>query len=321
MEVIFDRSRDSRLPGSVVTIGAYDGIHLGHRLIMADLVSKAKELEVPSVVVTFDRHPASVIRPASAPLLLTDLESRLELLAGIGVDYVYLIEFDAVRATETASDFVEQVLVGSLCARRVMVGSDFHFGHNRQGNVAYLADRGAEYGFEVVGQELLRANSVDGISSDLRSEVVSSTLIRRLIAEGRVRDASLLLGRDHCLRGIVAHGDNRGGGVLGFPTANIDPPAHIAVPGDGIYAGHLRVLPDGAPVGAAISVGSRPTYYPDGGPRLVESYLIDFDGDLYGKAVEVTFRSHIRAQAAFDNSESLVRQIERDVEDIRAALG
>ncbi len=321
MEVIYDRTAGVSLGGSVVTIGAYDGIHLGHRAIMENLKGLARTYDVPSVVVTFDRHPATVVRPTSAPKLITDLESRLELLEGLGIDYVYLIEFDTVRATESAGDFVDQVLVSTLGAKAVMVGADFHFGHNREGSVEFLAKRGGELGFVVQGIELVKVGSVPFTSESLSGVAISSTLIRSLIAEGDVGQASLLLGRDHCIRGMVSAGDKRGGGSLGFPTANVEPPAQMAIPADGIYAGHLRILPERESIKAAISVGTRPTYYPQGGPRLIESYLLDFSGDLYTQAVEVTFKSFIRPQAVFSDSQALSAQIELDVLAIREALG
>ncbi len=320
MEVIYDRTEGIALGGSVVTIGAYDGIHLGHRAIMENLKNLAKTHSVPSVVVTFDRHPATVVRPTSAPKLITDLESRLELLEGLGIDYVYLIEFDAVRATESAGDFVDQVLVAALGATAVLVGSDFHFGHNREGTVEFLTERGSERGFVVHGIELVKVGSVNSITPALSGVPISSTLIRSLIAEGDVHQASVLLGRDHCIRGMVTFGDRRGGGSLGFPTANVEPPGQMAIPADGIYAGHLRILPHRESVMAAISVGTRPTFYPAGGPRLIESYLLDFSGDLYSQAVEITFKSFIRPQATFSDSRALAAQIKLDVLAIREAL-
>jgi riboflavin kinase / FMN adenylyltransferase len=295
--------------GSAVTIGAYDGVHLGHRALLGELNALAAEPGLASAVVTFDRHPAMVVRPESAPLLLTDLDQKLELLAGCGIDRTLVIPFDLERANETAEDFVAEVLVDAMGARVVVVGEDFHFGHGRKGNVALLEELGADLGFEVVGIELRG----DG-------EVVSSTRIRALVAEGRVDEAAVLLGRAHQVRGRVERGDARGGAELGFPTANVGVPREIAVPGDGVYAAWYR-RSDGTRHRACVSIGHRPTFYDEGAPRLVEAYLLDFDGDLYGESAAVDFVAHLRPQVRFDSVEALVAQMNEDVEHTRACLG
>jgi riboflavin kinase/FMN adenylyltransferase len=227
----------SRLPsvamsgaGTAVTIGAYDGVHLGHRALLADLSARAAAAGLSTVVVTFDRHPAAVVRPESAPKQLTGLEQKLELLEECGINRTLVIPFDERRAEESAEDFVKEVLVDELSARLVVVGEDFHFGHGRRGNVELLRQLGAEYGFEVVGV---------GLTGDGR-EAVSSTRIRALLAEGDVEGAARLLGRPHEVRGPVVKGDARGGPELGFPTANLAVADDIALPGDAVYAGHFR---------------------------------------------------------------------------------
>ena len=207
--------------------------------------------QLDTTVVTFDRHPATVVRPESAPLLLTDLEQKLELLAATGVDRTVVVPFDETRANETAEDFVTEVLVEALGAKLVVVGEDFHFGHGRKGNVALLTEMGARYGFEVVGL---------GLEEDKAGEAVSSTRIRRLLADGDVAGAARLLGRSHQVRGVVVHGDGRGGPELGYPTANLDVPAEVALPGEGIYACRYQRA-DGSVHGAAASVGHRPTFH------------------------------------------------------------
>lgn len=300
--------------GSAVTIGAYDGVHLGHRHLIAALRAMAGRRGLDTAVVTFDRHPATVVRPASAPALLTDLDQKLELLADAGVDRTLVVPFDEARADQTAEDFVVEVLVDALAARTVVVGEDFHFGHGRKGNVALLADMGARHGFEVVGLALER---------DASGGAVSSTRIRELLAGGDVRGAARLLGRRHQVRGVVVHGDDRGGSELGFPTANIDIPEGVALPGIGIYAcwyerGHGQVHP------AAVSVGRRPTFYAESsepGPLLVEAFLIDFEGDLYGEAARVSFVDRLREEKRFDSVDELVVAMARDVEATRMVLG
>jgi riboflavin kinase / FMN adenylyltransferase len=290
-------------PGTAVTIGAYDGVHLGHRALLADLSTRAAAAGLTTVVVTFDRHPAAVVRPESAPKQLTSLEQKLELLADAGMERTVVIPFDEARADETAEDFVQEVLVDQLGARLVVVGEDFHFGHGRKGNVEMLRRLGAEDGFEVVGV---------GLTGD-GTEPVSSTRIRALLAAGEVEEAARLLGRRHEVRGPVVRGDGRGGAELGFPTANLSLPDDIALPADGVYAGHYR-RPDGTVHRAAINVGRRPTFYEAGtAPVLVEAYLLHFGGDLYGEPAQVSFAHRLRDEQRFDSVEELVAQMREDV--------
>ena len=300
----------SRRP-CAVTIGAYDGVHTGHRLVIDRVRRVAAEQGLESAVVTFDRHPAAVVRPESAPKLLTDLDQKLELLAETGIDYVLLVHFDEERSHEPAEDFVREVLVGCLDVKAVVVGHDFHFGQGRKGNVGLLQDMGAEMGFDVTGLRLF--------SGGLDRDPISSTRIRRLLAEGAVGEAASLLGRPHQVRGTVAHGDKRGR-LLGFPTANVSVPDYIALPADGVYAGWYH-RPDGVRRPAAISLGRRPTFYTDQGLQLLECYLLDFDGDLYGEPAQVDFVAHLRDQARFESPQALIDQMGRDVATTRRVLG
>ncbi len=311
MEVITDPAACPRLPGgAVVTIGVYDGVHLGHRALISRVRTMAGELGASSAVVTFDRHPATVVRPDSAPLLLTDLEQRLELLASTGVDYTLVVRFDRERAAESAEDFVRDVLVGCLGARAVVVGHDFHFGRDRGGSVPMLQRMGAELGFDVLGINL--------VADADESEVVSSTRIRTLLATGDVAAASALLGRPHEVRGIVHHGDARGR-ELGFPTANVAVPADVLLPADGIYAGWYE-RPDGSTHATAMSLGRRPTFYTDAELSLLECYLLDFEGDLYGEAAKVRFVERLRGEEKFDSVDDLVEQMDRDITAARDLL-
>jgi riboflavin kinase/FMN adenylyltransferase len=298
------------MPGTAVTIGAYDGVHLGHRALLRDLSARAEAAGLSTVVVTFDRHPAGVVRPESAPLQLTDLEQKLELLADCGINRTLVIAFDRTRANESAEDFVEEVLVKTLDARLVVVGEDFHFGHGRKGNVALLTMLGRQYGFEVVGARL----TGDG------SEAVSSTRIRTLVAQGDVVGAATLLGRPHEVRGPVVHGDGRGGPELGFPTANLELGDDIALPADGIYAGYFT-RPDGSVHPAAISVGRRPTFYAPGTASvLVEAYLLHFEGDLYGEQSRLSFVARLRGDQKFDSVEALIAQMHQDATEAERVL-
>ncbi len=304
------------LDPSVVTIGAYDGVHLGHQAVIRQVRELAAARGLQTVVVTFDRHPAMVVRPESAPRLLCDLDQKLELLAATGVDATYVVHFDEERASETAASFVNTVLVDCLAARAVVVGEDFHFGHRRGGNVELLRAMGATAGFEVRGLELV---GVDGAPAGTAGTTVSSTEIRRLLTDGDVAGAAALLGRPHEVRGTVEPGDQRGRD-LGFPTANLTLPAEIQLPDAGIYAGWFERA-DGTALPTAISLGYRPTFYdrPAELP-LLECHLLDFAGDLYGEAVRVRFVERLRGEARFDSVEALVDQIRTDVDQTRKVL-
>jgi riboflavin kinase/FMN adenylyltransferase len=312
VQVIRDTSECPRpAEGTALAIGFFDGVHLGHRVVIGDVRRLAAELGSKSAVVTFDRHPAAVVRPDSAPKLLTDLDQRLELLAETGIDFAVVITFDEQRSLETAEDFVCRELVDCLAARAVVVGEDFHFGHGRAGDVALLRQMGAEHGFEVDGLELVASGSRHARS-------VSSTAIRAALAAGDLADANRLLGRPHEVRGIVQPGDQRGR-ELGFPTANVAVPDQVQLPADGIYAGWYE-RSDGTVHPAAISLGRRPTFYDDQPYSLLEAHLIDFDGDLYGEPAKVRFVAHLRGEQKFDSLDALVAQIGRDVEQARGLL-
>ena len=301
--------------GSAVTIGIYDGVHLGHRALLGELGLRARAAGLSTVVVTFDRHPSSVIRPGSAPALLCDLDQKLELLEASGVDRTVVVPFDNDRANETAEEFVNGVLVEGLGARLVVVGEDFRFGHGRKGDVALLEDMGAQSGFEVEGISL----QADRDGSGALGEPISSTRIRSLIAGGDVERAAVLLGRPHQVRGPVLHGDHRGGTELGFPTANVGVPEEICLPAPGIYAGYYE-RPDGSRWETAISVGRRPTFYGDDGDLLVEAFLLDFADDLYGEEARVSFVTRLRDELAFDSTAALIAQMEQDVATTRTRL-
>lgn len=302
-------------PPSVVTIGAYDGVHVGHRAVIDQVKAAAAAQDLQTVVVTFDKHPAMVVRPDSAPKLLCDLDQKLELLEAAGVDATYVVHFDEERAKETAEEFVHEVLVGCLSARQVVVGEDFHFGHKRGGDVALLQEMGETLGFTVAGIDLV---GTDGAPAG-GDAIVSSTAIRAALIDGDVRRAAAMLGRPHEVRGTVEHGDKRGR-ELGFPTANLQIPDEIQLPADGIYAGWFERA-DGTVHATAMSLGHRPTFYerPQGAP-LLECNLIDFTGDLYGEAVRVRFVERLRGEVRFDGIDPLIAQMGADVDQTRALL-
>jgi riboflavin kinase/FMN adenylyltransferase len=299
--------------GAVVTIGAYDGVHLGHQAVLRLVRELAEARGLEAALVTFDRHPAEIVRPESAPRLLTTLEQRLELLEATGsLDLSWVLSFDEARSKESAEDFVREVLVEGIGARLVVIGADFHFGHKRGGNVALLERMGAEHGFEVLGLGLV---AIDG---DTTGTPYSSTSIRELLAKGDVAEAARLLGRPHEVRGVVERGDRRGGAHLGVPTANLSVPQRICLPADGVYAGTF-LAEDEVERPAAISVGTRPTFYEDG-DVLLEAHLLDFDGDLYDQRARVRFREWIRGQERFESVDDLIAQMDDDIESTRRIL-
>lgn len=312
MQILSDAS-EAPWPGdrSVITIGAYDGVHVGHRAVIDQVRDRAAQMSAKSVVVTFDRHPASVVRPESAPKLLSDAGQRLELLASTGVDATLVVGFDDERRHESAEEFVRKVLVEVLATRAVVVGEDFHFGHRREGNVALLRQLGARFDFEVFPVELIERP--DGVG-----EPVSSTAIRRALAGGNVETAARLLGRPFEVRGTVVKGDQRGR-LLGFPTANVEVPKNICLPADGVYAGWY-IRENGAIHACAMNLGRRPTFYEHADVSLLEAHLIDFEGDLYGERAHVRFTNFLRGERKFDGIDALIAQLKQDVDHARSIL-
>jgi riboflavin kinase / FMN adenylyltransferase len=308
------------LPPTSVTIGAFDGVHRGHRVLIDRAVAEATGDLLP-VAVTFDPHPLSVIRPDMAPLLLTSMAHRLEIFADEGMGGVLVVQFTPELAAESAERFASRVLADTLNAHHVVVGRNFRFGHRAAGDVALLTELGRELGFDVTVVDLEPLDAARGATAGPDGTMaVSSTEIRALVAAGDVAGAAAALGRSHRVSGPVVHGDHRGR-ELGYPTANVDVPDTIAVPGDGVYAGRFRV--GGRPAAwrpAAISVGTNPTF--DGETRRVEAYVLDApEGyDVYGQWSDVEFVQRIRPMLRFDSVEDLVVQMADDVEQARGLL-
>lgn len=312
MQVITDLST-APWPGerTVLTIGVYDGIHLGHRAVISQVRERAKRENARSVVVTFDRHPLSIVRPEATPRLLANAEQKLELLEATGIDAVVIVPFDEAQAHESPVDFIERVLVRTLAARVVIVGSDFHFGHMRQGNVTLLREMGERHDF--VCDPVVLVPRADGVD-----EPVSSTAIRRALAGGEIDTASRMLGRAYEVRGQVVQGDQRGR-TIGFPTANVQVPQAMCMPSDGVYAG-LYTRPDGSQFATAINLGRRPTFYANQEASLLEAYLMDFSGDLYGEAASVQFLAFLRSEKQFGGIDELKAQLQHDIEHARQAV-
>ncbi len=277
-----------------VAIGTFDGVHLGHREVIAGA----------ETVITFDPHPQSVVAPGTQPRLLTTLDRKAELVASLGVEELVVIPFDGDFAARSAQDFVDHVLVERVAATHVSIGENFRFGHKAQGDAQMLA---SDARFETRTVPLLE---VDG-------EVVSSSHIRGLLAGGAVQYADELLGAPFSVDGEVQHGDKRGR-TLGFPTANLVPAPGFVVPGHGVYACRVR-LPDGTLVAAATNVGVRPQFVTGRG-ELIEAFLIDWSGDLYGEQIRIEFLRRLRGERRFDSVDALIEQMGRDVDEARSLV-
>jgi riboflavin kinase / FMN adenylyltransferase len=295
---------------TVVTVGMFDGVHLGHRALLDRVAAEAAARGVPAAAVTFDRHPLAVLRPGSEPPLLTTLDRKVELLGEAGVEVVLVLAFTPELSQVGAEAFAADVLFDGLGARAVVVGENFRFGHKAAGDPDLLADLGRPRGIEVVAVGLHAHGG----------QVVSSTRVRAELAAGDVEAAAAALGRPHAVEGVVVAGNRRGGPVLGMPTANLDLPAGIAIPADGVYAGHLTdELPEGSGArAAAVSVGTNPQFGTE--RRRVEAHVLDFDGDLYGHRVSVGFAHRLRGQAVFADVEGLAAQMRADVDQARRLL-
>jgi riboflavin kinase / FMN adenylyltransferase len=292
---------------AVVTVGMFDGVHRGHRALLDRVAAEAAARGLPAAAVTFDRHPLAVLRPGSEPPLLTTLDRKVDLLGEAGMDAVLVLAFTKELSEVGAEAFAAEVLFDTLAARAVVVGENFRFGHKAAGDPALLAELGRPRGVEVVAMPL----HADG------DQVVSSTRVRAELAAGDVAAAAASLGRPHAVEGDVVVGDRRGRAVLGIPTANLAAPAGIALPADGVYAGHLTDHADGIARPAAISVGTNPQFGTD---RRVEAHVLDFDADLYGHRVSVGFAHHLRGQATFAGVDELAAQIRADIDQARRLL-
>jgi len=303
---------------SVVTIGVFDGVHKGHQATIGHAVKRARDLGVQSVVVTFDPHPAEVVRPGSHPAVLTEPARKAELIEALGVDVLCVVPFTPDFSRLSAEAFVHDILVEHLHAALVVVGENFRFGHRAAGDVALLERLGRAFGFGVEAPPLV---ADDGT-------VFSSTYTRACVDAGDVAAAAAALGRPHRLEGVVIRGDQRGR-ELGFPTANLLCHRYAAVPADGVYAARLirpfNRTADGRAAGggsvalpAAVSIGTNPTF--SGRERRVEAYVLDFDGDLYGERLALDFVAHLREMRRYDTVEPLLAQMNEDVERARQVL-
>jgi riboflavin kinase/FMN adenylyltransferase len=294
---------------SVVTVGKFDGVHLGHRSVLDALVAAGTARGLVSTALTFDRHPLSLFAPEKCPDALVSNRQKVELLADAGVDATLMVTFDREFAALSAEEFVRGVLVDTLHAQLVLAGADFRFGAKAAGDFEMLQRLGSELGFEV--------QLIEDVQGDGAGRRTSSTWVRELLEAGKVQEAAALLGRAPAIRSTVVQGEARGR-VLGFPTANLDPDVEGFRPADGVYAAWAIV--DGERYPAAVSIGNNPTF--EGVPEhRIEAYLIDAALDLYGRELTIEFVDFVRPMNRFDSVEALIAQLSADVEQIRATLG
>lgn len=292
------------LKGSVVTIGNFDGLHLGHKALLRKVIACADTLDLFSVVFTFRPHPLKILLPAKAPALLTTYEQKLDLIENVGVDYVIEQPFDHAFANLSAESFVADALHQKLHARVIYTGPDFKFGQGGRANTDTLRQLGAPFGMEI---RVLDAKTFEGI-------IASSTQVRKLLHEGQVAAVKTFLGRTFSLTGLVVHGEARGR-TIGFPTANLDAEQE-RIPAFGVYA--CTVTFDGEEYQAVTNVGVRPTFQM--GQTTIEAHLLDFSGDLYDKKISLFFHQRLRGERSFSSLEELKHQVSKDCQQARDVL-
>ncbi len=308
MIVLEDTNRFSQLQQScVATIGKFDGVHLGHQLILDQLKQKAEQFNLPSLVMLVEPHPEEFFARSGGrcPARLTTLQEKLELLEGFGIDFAFILHFDVQMSELSAEAYVNDILVEGLGVASIIVGNDFRFGHQRHGDFSLLQQMGQAHGFEVVETAAYERNG----------KRISSTIIRELLAAGDFDLVEQLLGRPYSMKGMVEKGLQLGAD-LGFPTCNLNPHRR-RIPLHGVYACEVR-LGDRYRQ-AAVNIGYRPTVT-EAGEALLEAHILDFDEDLYGKTIEIIFRHKLRDEVKFDGLEALKRQISDDVLKVREVL-
>ena len=294
--------------GTVMSIGMFDGVHRGHQMLIAAARERAESMGLTSLIFTFPRHPLALLAPPYAPPMLSDPEHKLALIERFGAEMCLMLDFTPEFSTIEAEEFIERIVVGACQARHIVCGPDFRFGRGGRGNDAMLEELGRRLGFTVEIREPL----MEGHTA------IKSTRVRQCLIEGRIEEAHLLLGHPYLLTGLVTKGDGRGR-QIGYPTANIEPPAGRLVPGDGVYAVRIRRGQDHW--GAMMNIGTRPTFYTgDQSPRTIEAYLFDFSGDLYGEELTLSFVARVREERKFDSLDALLRQLQADQATCRALL-
>ncbi len=304
MKTFFHRESDFSLNASIVTIGNFDGVHLGHQKIINLAKEYAEKMQLPLVVVSFDPHPGKVLYPEKAPKLIKTRKQKRDLLRKMGVDYFYIVNFTPSFAKKSPEEFVDEVLIDSLGVKKIFVGFNFAFGKDRQGDLAFLKNEGIKKGFDVYAVPPV---IVDG-------EIVSSSLIRKLLENGEIRKANRFLGRHYYLEGIVIHGEQIGR-KIGFPTANIITENEL-VPRLGVYASYTKL--NGKNFPSITNIGYKPTFGSE--KIIVETFIFDFDREIYGELIEVKFVDFIRPEKKFESVDQLVNEIKANCEQCKKIL-
>jgi len=293
-----------KFPNPVLTLGNFDGVHLGHQAIFRKVVERAREIKGTSIAFTFEPHPLKVLAPERSPRLLNTFHGKMKLIESSGMQVVICADFDRQFAEQHPEDFARRILVEGIGLKEVYVGYDYAFGRGREGSIEFLKRMGGTYGFAVGVVEAVQVNGA----------VVSSSLVRDLVIDGRVDEAPRYLGRFYSIEGNVVTGESRGH-TLGFPTANIHTTNEL-IPAYGVYA--VRTLVGGRTIDGVAAIGVRPTF--GNGPVSIEVFLFDYDGNLYGKHLEVSFVKRLRGEQKFPDADALVKQMHRDVDDAKSAL-
>lgn len=306
MNVIYDLNKlEAPLEKPVITIGNFDGVHRGHLALFEKVRERADAIGGQAAVMTFEPHPIRIMKPGKALSLITPIKQKLELIGKAGMDFIFCIPFSREFAAITAEDFVLRILLGKIGVKEVVVGYDYFFGHEREGNVDFLQKMGEKWDFRVHVMGPVHVNEAP----------VSSTLIRGLVREGRLSEAKTLLGRDYQISGTVVKGQSRGGKLLGFPTANLNLIDEL-IPRGGVYA--VTAVVDGVTYKGVTNIGYNPTF---GDTALtVETHILDYSGDLLGKTIKVNFIQRLRDEVSFDDIQDLSDQIGRDVQQARELL-
>jgi riboflavin kinase / FMN adenylyltransferase len=298
------RNLHNHFTNPVLTLGNFDGVHLGHQAIFEKVVTRARKIKGTGIAFTFEPHPLKVIAPERSPRLLNTFHGKMRLLEKAGIEIAICAHFTRAFAEQNSEDFARMILHESIGVREVYVGYDYAFGKGREGSIDSLKRMGQEFGFDV--------GVIDAVR--VQGTVVSSSVIRDHLLSGAVSEAAKLLGRDYTIEGEVVHGAQRGK-TLGFPTANIKTPNEL-IPGAGVYA--VYVFLEGRQYHGVTSIGIRPTF--DAGPVSIEAHLLDFKGDIYGKQLEMAFVKRLRGEEKFPNVEALIQQIRKDVQNAEFIL-
>jgi riboflavin kinase/FMN adenylyltransferase len=291
--------------GGLIAVGTFDGVHLGHQAIINALKRRSSQTGKKSIILTFDIHPMATVNPAKCPPLLTPAEEKIRLIGALGVDILVLARFDEKFANLSSGKFIKDILVDRMEAAEIFVGDNFTFGRGASGDATFLKESGSRYNFRV---NVIPPVRMDGVT-------ISSTRVRSLLANGKVREARLLLGRSYALYGRVVHGVDRGH-TIGYPTANLKPHYEV-VPADGVYVGRIRIR--SKDFNGLLNIGTQPTFRRDT-RRFIEAHVFDFDQQVYGEDVRVTFLERIRDEIAFESEGALARQIEKDVARAKGML-